>query len=268
MATKRKKSTGRSNVRRILNVIPSPSTQRDWTPANAAAAGILAATPLPASKDLRESWWKIDNQGSTGACVGFATALSLLRWHFTKAGRIRNTELLSPRFHWMASKETDEWPTPPTTFIEEEGTSLKAALDVARNYGAVLDSLLPFSSGKLYPGTAKSFYAIAAQLKIASYFNLGRDLAEWRKWLAQNGPVLVRLDVDSTWDGATQTGGKLITYNPVGTRGGHAVALVGYRPGEFIVRNSWDTTWGDKGFAYASDAYAQAAFTEAYGVTL
>jgi C1A family cysteine protease len=32
------------------------------------------------------------------------------------------------------------------------------------------------------------------------------------------------------------------------------------------VRNSWGTDWGDKGFAYASLAYAQDAFTEAYGV--
>ena len=29
---------------------------------------------------------------------------------------------------------------------------------------------------------------------------------------------------------------------------------------------SWGTGWGDKGFAYASLAYAQEAFTEAYGV--
>lgn len=267
MATKKqaKKST---NVYRVLNVVPSPDTYRDWMPENATDAGVLAAAPLPTSKDLRETWWKIDDQGSTGACVGFATAGSVLRWHFNKANRLPNNVLLSPRFHWMAAKETDQWVTPPTTFIEAEGTSLKAALDVARNFGAVRDSMLPFKSGALFPGSAKTFYATAAQLKITSYFNLGRDLAEWRKWLAQNGPILTRLDVDSTWDAANQTGGKLVTYDPHGTRGGHAVALVGYKPGEFIVRNSWGKAWGDKGFAHASDAYAQAAFTEAYGVVV
>jgi C1A family cysteine protease len=77
---------------------------------------------------------------------------------------------------------------------------------------------------------------------------------------------MVRLDVDSTWDDASFTGGKLDTYNPNSTRGGHAVALVGYTADRFIVRNSWGTGWGDKGFAYASLAYAQEAFTEAYGV--
>jgi Papain family cysteine protease len=51
-------------------------------------------------------------------------------------------------------------------------------------------------------------------------------------------------------------------------RGGHAVALVGYTPDRFIVRNSWGTGWGDGGFAYASLAYAQDAFTEAYGASV
>ena len=44
------------------------------------------------------------------------------------------------------------------------------------------------------------------------------------------------------------------------------MALVGYLNGRFIVRNSWGKSWGDKGFAYAADGYAQLAFTEAFGV--
>src|SRR5207237_2761224 len=135
-------------------------------------------------------------QGSTGSCVGWATADSLLRWHFVKSGELGEDEHLSVRFIWMAAKETDEFTTRPTTFIEPEGTSLKAALDVARNFGAGRASDLPFDSAKLYPSDAKSFYALAAKLKIASYFNLGNDLSAWRVWIATSGPILVRLDVD------------------------------------------------------------------------
>ena len=259
----------KASVKRVLNCLPSRDTQEDWTIENARESGALAVAALPASKDLREPWWQIGDQGSTGSCVGWASADSVLRWHFVKAGRIAKNELLSPRFSWMAAKETDEFTFRPTTFIETDGTSLKAALDIARKFGAVRDSLLPFKSGKLYQGRANTFYAIAAQLKITSYFNLGRNLAQWREWLANHGPILTRLDVDATWDNAKATKGNLDVYQASTTRGGHAVALVGYTPERFIVRNSWGTAlWGDKGFGYASVAYAQEAFTEAYGVTI
>jgi hypothetical protein len=56
----------------------------------------------------------------------------------------------------MASKETDTFVSQPTTFIESEGTSLKAALDIARKFGAVNDAVLPFEPMKLYPGAAQT----------------------------------------------------------------------------------------------------------------
>jgi C1A family cysteine protease len=263
----KRKTSRRREPKRILNVEPSPQTDEDWTFETAQEADLVTAAPaIPASKDLRSTWWKVADQGSTGSCVGWATADSVLRWHFVKTGRIAREELLSPRFVWMASKETDPFNTRPTTFIETEGTSLKAALDIARKFGAVRDAVLPFGSGKLYSGQASTFYAVAAQLKILAYFNLGTNQTNWRIWLATKGPILTRLNVDDGWYAATTNAGNLDEYVPDTARGGHAVAIVGYRPGRFIVRNSWGTRWGHGGFAYASLGYAQEAFTEAYGV--
>jgi hypothetical protein len=183
-------------------------------------------------------------------------------------GKIGRDQLISPRFSWIASKETDEFTSEPSTFIERAGTSLKAALQIARRYGSVRDETLPFVSATPFPGDVNEFYATAAQLKITAYFNLRQNLADWRQWIASNGPILTRLSVDRTWDEATRSNGVLTTYHPNTARGGHAVALVGYGPGRFIIRNSWGTEWGDKGYGYASDNYAAAAFTEAYGVTV
>jgi Papain family cysteine protease len=264
----------RRRVKRILNCVPSRETERDWRLEHAEDAGVLdAAARIPAEKDLRETWWRIPDQGSTGSCVGWAAADGVLRWHFVKERRLARDERLSPRFIWMASKETDQFISQPTTFIEAAGTSIKSALDVARKFGAVRDTVLPFGSARLYGGSSKSFYALAAQMKIGAYFNLslsrGHSLEDWRAWLATNGPILTRLDVDRTWDDSKATHGNLDEYRPDTTRGGHAVALVGYTRDRFIVRNSWGTaTWGDQGFGYASLAYAQDAFTETYGVAL
>src|SRR5919106_671500 len=218
---KRRAKRRPKKVKRVLNVVPSRDTERDWQLEQASAAGLLrapAAAPVPKSKDLRETWWRVGDQGTTGSCVGWATADALLRWHFVKAGRIKQADTVSKRFIWMASKETDEFESAPTTFIENAGTSLKAALDVARRFGAVKENTLPFDGGTLYPGTPETFYALAAQMKINSYFNMslnrGGSFDSWRRWLATHGPILTRLDVDRTWDDAPANRGNLDAYQP------------------------------------------------------
>lgn len=261
-----------TSTQRICNLVPSRDTEKDWKYEDALAAGALGAVAaIPASVDLRQSWWAIGDQGHTGSCVGWASAEGVMRYHMVKANKLAKTEMLSPRFVWMASKETDEFAQRPETFIEEAGTSLKAAMDICKRYGVVTTALLPFTiSTMMYTGTENSFYAAAAQRRSTAYFNMNKNFNQWKSWLATTGPILVGLSVDQTWDNATATHGNLDTFMPNTVRGGHAVALVGYTAtGRFIVRNSWGTAWGDQGFGYASTAYISGAFfNESYGVSV
>jgi C1A family cysteine protease len=271
MARKSTTSGTSSFSKRICNLVPSRDTGTDWTMQDALTAGALTAPAAPPpSVDLRQSWWKIGNQLETGSCVGWATADGVMRYQLVQANKLKTSELLSPRFVWMASKETDEFSARPETFIEEAGTSLKSAADIVRKYGTVLDSLLPFKINTLmYKGNENTLYAAASTRRAANYFNLGKNLNQWKSWLAGGGPILVGLNVDATWDNAAATAGKLDTFKPSTVRGGHAVCVVGYTGNRFILRNSWGTTWGDNGFGYASAAYiADAFFAESYGVTL
>jgi hypothetical protein len=276
---------------RIFNCVPSIEIERNWDIDNAFAAGLLVKNKPPReSVDYRPDWWKIEDQGKTGACVGIAVAEGL-RWYFVDAGLINSKERLSARYLWMAAKETDESTEQPTTFIELEGTRIKAALRIARKYGVVKEEVLPFNSGKLYKdGYAKTFYAEASKLKISSYFNLKKDkaavssttgVAEFihnlRIWLDQKGPVMVRVICDDTWAEATQTKGNLDAYKhltALDDDDGHSAIIVGYYPDEkekgkvrFIFRNSWGKDWGDNGYAYATEDYtAWLIRDEAYGV--
>ena len=258
---------GRRHGRYILNCEPSTGVDTDWTFEDAVAAGVVAGAEARAGVDLRSPDWPIRDQGSTGACVGFATADGVLHYHYRQAGLLGPGERPSPRFIWMANKETDRITDFPTTFIEKAGTQTKRALRIARNYGCVLERTLPMSGRLSRLGTTQ-FYALAARYRIASYHNLGRNRARWRRWLCHQGPILVRLAVDCTWMQATDTRGELEVYRPLEEEDGHAACLVGYTASSFIVRNSWGTDWGDAGFAYASDEYAARAITEAYGAVL
>ena len=261
----------RPETQRICNLLPSLGTQTDWTYASALSAGFAAPAALPASVDLRAAWWDVGDQKNTGSCVGWGSTDGVARYMFVKANRLAKTEHLSPRFTWMASKETDPAVSRPETMIDSAGTYLKSACDILRNYGAVPEGLVPFIiSAAMYTGDENDFFATAATRKIASYFNLLRNLPNWKSWLANHGPILVGLNVDATWDNASPTNAKLVAFQPATVRGGHAVCVVGYKAdGTFIIRNSWGTGWGDKGFAYATPAYINAAFfPESYGMTL
>lgn len=257
---------------RICNLLPSKDTQADYRFHHAFQAEALAApAALPPSVDLRRAWWPIGNQETTGSCVGWATADGLMRYHMHEAGKIADSEMLSVRFTWMASKETDPDISHASTFLETAGTYLKDAVDVCRKWGAVPATLLPFHIDTLmYTGQEQTFYAKAAQYKCSAYFNLEKNLANWRTWLSSNGPILAGISVDATWDNATGTNGNLDTFQPNTVRGGHAICVVGYRTdGRFIIRNSWGENWGDGGFAYASEDYINGAFyPESYGITL
>lgn len=262
--------------KRILNCIPSKETEKDWEYESFISAGVVPKPKsIPKSKDLREKWWEVGNQEDTGSCVGWAAAEGILRWHFVKSKKLQPNEHLAVRYIWMASKETDDNIKMPTTFIETAGTSIKQALVIAKKYGCVREQALPFKSGKLFQGESQEFYALANTLRIDSYIPL-TDINQWKPWLDSEGPILTRLDVDTSWwKLSKEHSGNLDQYNPPSRPAGHAVAIVGYTSDRFIVRNSWGTDWGDKGFAYASLDYAKDAFRiiwtskpdlEAYGI--
>lgn len=264
-----------NSLKEVLNVRQSEGAEKDWKMENAVNAGIIKAVApdeMPAEIDLREKWWTIDNQDNTNSCVGFAVAGSLLHWHFVNAGRIEKDKKLSARFIWMAAKETDEWSDRPATFIEQDGTSIKSGLDVARKFGCVEEGILPFNSNSLYrDGSSEDFYARASRYKINSYFNINLKtdsaITDLRRWIATKGPVAVRVRVDATWwELKTRHDGILDNYVDKENNPGHAVALCGFTRDRFIIRNCWGDFWGDKGYAYASDDYIKKAITEAYGI--
>ena len=257
--------------RRVFNCVESHHQHEDWTLRKAKALGLSAKKKkLPPAVDLRQPWWNIGNQRMSGSCVGWAFADSLLRYHFVKAGKIRKHEHISVRYIWMAAKEMDKVCLYPTTFIDDAGTSAKAALKIVTKYGALKTSVLPFD-GRLVRLKESNFLEVAGRLKVRAYFNLCKTqsgkLDRFKEWLAFHGPILTRLKCDPSWNTVGKDG-QLRTYDSKSAHGGHAVSIVGYTPHHFIIRNSWGTRWGDKGFAYASYQYTTDAFHEAYGIVV
>ena len=263
---------------RVLNVGPSPAREDDHTPEAAEAAGRLRAVDPPERVDLRAPWYTVRDQRKTGSCVGWALADSVMWRQLVAARRLAQDERLSPRFMWMAAKEmraklTEIKGAPawrPTTFLDQGMTDVKSALDVARLYGAALESELPFDDG-LFPGDIEQFYESAAQRKITHYYRLDPDedrsawFLHWRRWIDQHGPVLVVLTVDQ----AFVNGPRLLDeFDPGSASFNHAAALVGYAARRVPVRCSWGEDWGQGGYAVATEPYLAQATLESYGVVV
>jgi hypothetical protein len=263
---------------RVLNVAPSPDRHRDYPVADARRQGLLDGTPVPADVDLRRPWWPIGDQQETGSCVGWALADSVMRWHLVHAERLADDEPLSPRFLWMAAKEMraklgavsgdPSWR--PGTSLERTYTSLKAGLEVARRFGVALESEVPWRGG-LYGGDVDTFFAAAARRRLLSYWSLdepdvGGTVDNWREWLNERGPILVKIAVDAALEAGSPD--VLAAFDPATVRDRHAAALVGYGRGHFILRSSWGTDWAADGYALLSDGYAADAVEESYGVVM
>lgn len=87
--------------------------------------GHCVCIPHDVKRDLA-SWYTYYNQGSEGACVGFGSSrmMSLL-----------NRKQYDARWLWNQAKVIDEWPD--TNPGDDEGTSVRAAMDVLRLSGHV-----------------------------------------------------------------------------------------------------------------------------------
>jgi Papain family cysteine protease len=259
-------------LRKVARARRSPHPGEDLDAAAAADVGHLADAPPPPQADLRAAWHAVGDQGHTASCVGWTVADSVLRWHLVNAGRLAQDERLSTRHVWMAAKESDQRDEFPTSFLEEDGTSLKTGLDVVRKFGTVLERELPWSGG-LATGSRDEFYAAASERKIARYYNLGDDRVPdrsvhfdgWRRWMHQHGPVAVLVQLTPQF---AKPGALLDDFDEAAVFGSHAAALFGYGPDHFLLRSSWGPGWGDGGYARMSLAFAAAAVIESYGVVI
>lgn len=81
--------------------------------------------------------------------------------------------------------------------------------------------------------------------------NVYTDVAQLKQLLLENGPMTV----------GVKAGGHEYFFNPLANGSieqcptdfkyvDHTVLLVGYTETHWIIKNSWNTKWGDEGFAY------------------
>jgi C1A family cysteine protease len=106
-------------------------------------------------------------------------------------------------------------------------------------------------------------YADASKNKAVTYESVSRDLSQFRGCLAAGYPFVLGFTVYSAFESpqVAQTGVLNLPASSEQVLGGHAVMAVGYddTAQRFIIRNSWGTAWGMKGYFTMPYAYLLSA---------
>lgn len=202
-----------------------------------------AATPQTVEKILYLPWWhKTHDQGHEGACVGFGTSMlaAIVNTHQRQTQNLRPfTRRYDPWWLWDEAKKIDDWPD--TNPGDDNGTSVRAACEVARTSGLV--RVTPVGNQpahSLGSGTPDQAEGVAA-------YRWAQTVDEMRACIAAGIPISIGVNWYSNFDHPeTVSGSKWIGRGDLGTvRGGHCVCIYGAsdKRGAFRVKNSWGASY-------------------------
>lgn len=218
--------------------------------------------PLPSKIDLREKLSPVEDQGSLGSCVAQATCGAL---EFLELDVIENNlagpesfgsqfQDISRLFIYYNARVLDG------TIDEDAGTQLRSAVMAIRKQGICRELLWPYAPSKVFCKPTVEAYGEAEAHKVLSGYRLDNSrIYDLKQCLAHGYPFIFGSTLyESFMDQDTaRTGVVSLPIQEESVVGGHAMCCVGYQDSAeaFIVRNSWGSKWGDKGYCYIPYAY-------------
>lgn len=224
------------------------------------AAGSFVSNPAVETNgvlDLRKWCSPIENQAQAGSCVGNSVVGAL---EFLQIRNGRPYTDLSRLFVYYNSRlmhgEADQ----------DNGTYIRIAFGTLSSLGTCSEKTWPYDLNNLFIRPSWGSYREAYPHKITSYYRItathGAALVDAiKRALRAQHVVVFGMIVD---DDYIMVGSDGVIAMPKQKRlnpGGHAQVIVGYDDNKrhWIVRNSWGTGWGDKGYAYVPYDYLDAS---------
>lgn len=228
--------------------IPDLPDQRDHL--YSAPQPVLAK--LPKKVDLRPKCPPVFNQGELGSCTANAIAAA----HQFDQMKQKKPRVFTPSrlFIYYNEREVEG------TVNQDVGAMIRDGIKTLVKQGAAPETAWPYVIAKFATRPPQKCYAAALDNQALSYQRLTPVLSQLKGCLAAGYPFVFGFSVYESFESAAvaKTGAVPM---PDGSSekqlGGHAVLAVGYDEARqrFIVRNSWGTGWGIKGYCTFPYAY-------------
>jgi C1A family cysteine protease len=249
-------TTGHEEVVSLLNAVPAGDV-------------VCADDPsLPAKVDLRQWCSSIEDQKTIGSCTANA-GVGIVEYYQRRAfGKHLDGSRL---FVYKATRNL-------LGTTGDTGAWLRSAMGALTLFGVPPERYWPYDVTKYDLEPPAFVYALGQTYQAEKFYRLDPGgtapadlLSAIKKHLAAGVPPMFGFTVYDSISQAAGTGKGRIPFPQPTDRvaGGHAIAAVGYddeieikhrsapaaTKGALIIRNSWGTGWGDRGYGYLPYEY-------------
>ena len=236
----------------------APAFKMGWLPDIPDARDFQYAAPLkimlklPVKTDLRSKCPPVYNQGSLGSCTANALGAA---FQFGQKKQGKATFMPSRLFLYYNERVYIH------TENSDSGAFIRDGIKSLNVDGICKETLWPYDISKFTIKPNAACYKAAQQSQIISYQRLTNSINTLKGCLAEGYPYVFGFTVyESFMTPKVAKTGIMPMPNLAKEKvvGGHAVMCVGFDDAKqaFLVRNSWGTGWGIKGYFWMPYAYA------------
>lgn len=200
---------------------------------------------FPPKMDLRDKMPPIYDQGDLGSCTSNALVAAYC---------FNDRDFMGSRLFLYYNERKirgDE--------KEDSGAYLSDGIKSLEEEGVCPESEWPYKISKFKDCPPPECYIHAKRHRAEKATNIMDDLDHMKNALCVGFPFVVGITIFESFESleASRTGVVSMPKPNEKVLGGHAVVVVGYDDSkrQWIMRNSWGTDWGDKGYFYLPYEY-------------
>jgi len=219
--------------------IPDVPDQRD----HLYAAPVTSLVRKVTKVDLRKQCPPVYDQGELGSCTANAIGAAV---QFDQMKEKKKSFIPSRLFIYYNERKAEG------TLESDSGAMIRTGIKSVAKIGCCPETLWPYIIERFRDEPTADCYAEALKNKVILYSRVPRNIAQMRGCLASGFPFVFGFTV---YDGfeteeVAKTGVAPMPGPGEKVLGGHAVLAVGFddKTRRFIVRNSWGTKWGMRGY--------------------
>lgn len=198
---------------------------------------------LPPVWDMTAAQPPVYDQGNEGSCVGNGCSG---RFDFQR--KLQGLPFMTPsrQFVYYNARRIEG------TTKSDSGAQIRDGIKALAKYGVCPETEWPYLSTNMTKKPTAKVYKDALKNIVVQYQSVAQDLNTMKACLAGNSPIVIGFSVYESFesDEVAKTGIAPLPGKNEQLLGGHCVEIVGFSDPKqvWICRNSWGTSWGNKGY--------------------